>query len=279
MPWSIFSDGGGPGAALTWAVDLLQRIGAPLTPGNEQFVYDWQVSEGGGGKYNPLNQGPVPGHPELTSTGPQFGGGAADFVSWDAGIQGAADYLAMPSFSGIADALRAGDPVTARADLIASPWAQSHYGGGIAFSDSAPPGKASALPGGGGAGWYVDQATGKFSKGSAAPGAGWVYIPGSTTAMSQQQATQTLVNDIASGAFGSSVGNGLRAAAGAIPGVDQAASAISGLSGDLKTIAVTGPLILAGGALIVWGLARATGARQKAQNAAGKAAKIGALAA
>src|SRR5271166_362077 len=99
MAWSIFTDGGGSGAAVTWAQDLLTAIGAPLSAGNVQFVYDWEESEGGGGKYNPLNQGDVSGQPNLTSTGSQYGGGAADFVSWQAGITGAAAYLNMANFS------------------------------------------------------------------------------------------------------------------------------------------------------------------------------------
>jgi hypothetical protein len=151
MAWSIFTQGGGKGAAKTWATDLLKKIGAPLTAGNEQMIYDWEVSEGGGGKYNPLNQGPVPGDPSLTTTGSQYGGGAADYASWDAGLQGAADYLGMPSFTGIENALVNSDPQSARNALIASPWAASHYGGGSAFSDEALPGQASALaPDGGG---------------------------------------------------------------------------------------------------------------------------------
>jgi hypothetical protein len=152
MAWSIFHEGGGPGAALTWARQLLAAIGAPESVGNQQFIYDWEVSEGGGGKFNPLNQGPVPGHPELTTTGSQYGGGAADFAGWSAGITGAADYLAMGNFSGIADALRSGQPAAARARLIASPWAASHYGGGSAFSDAPIPGHATALPPAGSAG-------------------------------------------------------------------------------------------------------------------------------
>src|SRR5262245_10008700 len=137
MAWSIFTQGGGQGAALTWARDLLKTIGAPESAGNQQFVYDWEVSEGGGGKFNPLNQGPVPGHPELTTTGSQFGGGAADFASWQAGLTGAADYLAMPNFSAVADALRSNNPAAARTALIASPWAASHYGYGSGFSNAA----------------------------------------------------------------------------------------------------------------------------------------------
>jgi hypothetical protein len=147
MAWSIFKQGGGKGVAVTWANDLLDAIGAPKTPGNVQVVYDWEVSEGGGGKYNPLNQGPVPGHSELTTTGSQYGGGAADYASWQAGITGAADYLSMSNFQAIKRSLVAGDSVSARNAIINSPWAASHYGHGSAFSNAAPPGASGSLPG------------------------------------------------------------------------------------------------------------------------------------
>lgn len=147
MAWSIFKEGGGKGVAVTWAGDLLSAIGAPQTPGNMQVIYDWEVSEGAGGKYNPLNQGPVPGHPELTTTGSQYGGGAADYASWQAGIQGAADYLNMQNFRSIKNALVSGNSSAARNAIISSPWAASHYGHGSSFSGEALPGNAQALPG------------------------------------------------------------------------------------------------------------------------------------
>lgn len=147
MAWSIFSEGGGKGAAQTWAKSLLSGIGAPTDNATVQVVYDWEVSEGAGGKYNPLNQGPVPGHPELTTTGSQYGGGAADYASWQAGIQGAVDYLNMNNFAAIKKALVAGDASTARAAIISSPWASSHYGQGSSFSTEALPGQDTALPG------------------------------------------------------------------------------------------------------------------------------------
>lgn len=147
MAWSIFKEGGGKGVAVTWASDLLSAIGAPQTPGNVQVVYDWEVSEGAGGKYNPLNQGPVPGHPELTTTGSQYGGGAADYRDWQSGIQGAADYLNMQNFRSIKNALVSGNSSAARNAIINSPWAASHYGHGSAFSTEAVPGQAAALPG------------------------------------------------------------------------------------------------------------------------------------
>lgn len=147
MAWSIFKEGGGKGVAVTWASDLLSAIGAPDTPGNRQVIYDWEVSEGAGGKFNPLNQGPVPGHPELTTTGSQYGGGAADYASWQAGIQGASDYLNMQNFRGIKNALVSGNSSAARNAIINSPWAASHYGHGNSFSNDPVPGEASALPG------------------------------------------------------------------------------------------------------------------------------------
>lgn len=147
MAWSIFKDGGGKPAAQAWAQDLLQGIGAPATTGNIQVIYDWEVSEGGGGAYNPLNQGPVPGHPELTTTGSQYGGGAADYASFQAGLQGAVSYLNMQSFASIKKSLVAGDSAAARAAIIASPWASSHYGNGATFSTEPLPGQSTALPG------------------------------------------------------------------------------------------------------------------------------------
>jgi hypothetical protein len=129
-PWSIFTNGGGPLAAVAWAQQLLHTVKAPVTRGNLQVLYQWQKSEGGGGVYNPLNQGPVPGQPGLTTSGVQYGGGAANFASWKAGIQGAAAYLHMPNFSAILGALKGNNPAAAKSAIIASPWAASHYGGG-----------------------------------------------------------------------------------------------------------------------------------------------------
>jgi hypothetical protein len=139
MAWSIFTNGGGDPAAVAWAKALLTKIGAPVTPANTQVIYDWEVSEGGGGKYNPLNQGPVPGAPNLTTTGQQYGGGAADYASVAAGLEGAAAYLSMPNFAAIKQDLIAGNAQGARGAIIASPWAASHYGGGSAFATKALP--------------------------------------------------------------------------------------------------------------------------------------------
>lgn len=160
MAWSIFQQGGGQGAAVTWAQDFLKAAGLPVTPANVKFVYDWEVSEGGGGKYNPLNQGPVPGKPSLTTTGQQYGGGAADFASYAAGIQGAVDYLNMSSYRGVLNALKSGNNYQQAASALwASPWAGSHYGYGSMWSTSAAPGVA-PLQGGSSATLTSTQGTG-----------------------------------------------------------------------------------------------------------------------
>lgn len=145
MPWSIFQQGGGEGAAVTWAQDLQTSLGIPVNQADTQFIYDWEQSEGGGGAYNPLNQGPVPGHPELTSTGSQYGGGAADFVSWQAGLQGAVDYIQMPAYTGVLEGLKNQDYQGAASALWNSGWAASHYGYGSEWNTSTPPG-ATPLP-------------------------------------------------------------------------------------------------------------------------------------
>jgi hypothetical protein len=138
MAWSIFSTG--TAAAASWAQQFLQAAGLPVTAPNEQFVYDWEKSEGGGGLNNPLNQGDVSGSPQLTSTGSQYGGGAADYVSPAAGIQGAVDYINYANYAGVKQALEDSNYSAAEEALWASPWASSHYGYGSAWSTAAYPG-------------------------------------------------------------------------------------------------------------------------------------------
>jgi hypothetical protein len=156
VAWSIFQQGGGNQVAVGWAQQFLTALGAPVTPGNVQFIYQWELAEGGGGKYNPLNTGPVSQHPEWTTTGEQYGGGAADYTSWDTGIMGPVYYLEhyqQATYSKILTALRNNDPVGARAALWASPWAESHYGYGSNWPLNATvPGGAAILPATGGGG-------------------------------------------------------------------------------------------------------------------------------
>lgn len=131
MAWSIFQQPNGQGHALLFAYDLLHGIRAPINPETLAFIYSWEVREGGGGKYNPLNQGPYKG---LSTTGEQYGGGAADYASFKDGVRGSVAYLNMPNFEGIRNALQEGNVPAARTALIESPWAASHYGGNIVIT-------------------------------------------------------------------------------------------------------------------------------------------------
>jgi hypothetical protein len=136
-PWSIFAQG--PRVAVTWAKDFLRALGLPGSGQRLRFVYDWEKSEGGGGRFNPLNQGPVPGRGDLTTTGQQYGGGAADYASWKAGMSGAVAYLHMGYYAGVLAGLRRGDYTAATHALWASPWAGSHYAWGARWNYSAVP--------------------------------------------------------------------------------------------------------------------------------------------
>lgn len=143
MAWSIFREGGGDNVAVAWAQQLLTKLNVPVTPGNTEFIYQWEKSEGGGGKFNPLNTGGVYGHPELTTTGEQYGGGANDFASWDAGLIGSAINIQTPgpdNYPAIIQALKNNDPAGARRALWNSGWAASHYGYGSNWSNAALPG-------------------------------------------------------------------------------------------------------------------------------------------
>lgn len=150
MAWSIFREGGGDNVAVAWAQQLLTKLGAPVTPGNTEFVYQWEKSEGGGGKFNPLNTGGVYGHPELTTTGTQYGGGANDYASWNAGLVGSAINIQTPgpdNYPAIIAALKRNDPVGARQALWRSGWAASHYGYGSNWSNAPLPGSSgNAIP-------------------------------------------------------------------------------------------------------------------------------------
>lgn len=222
MAWSVFSQPQGDLLAEQYAIEALQSIGAPTTPGNIQFMYQWQKSEGGGGKFNPLNFGPVPGVSELTSTGSQYGGGAADYVSWNASLAGFMAYMNMPNFQPIAQALRANNPNQAKMALWQSPWAASHYGYGSGWNNSGLP--------------SLDP-TATAAAGAAAGLAGDAW-----------QAAQKITADLQGGVTGSGLTGLLGIAAGAPGAVANAAAdaAKNGPSGILAGLGLGGLTTLIG---------------------------------
>lgn len=147
MSWSIF-DHGGKSAAALWAHDALIVGGCPTTPAMVDFVFDWEVSEGGGGLNNPTNCGPLTfaqcdgwhlPFRVASSTGEQYGGGAADYATREDGIKATVNYWHMDNYTGLYAAMKRGDADGARQALIASPWAASHYHGHLA-TDPLPEG-------------------------------------------------------------------------------------------------------------------------------------------
>jgi hypothetical protein len=140
VPWSIFSQPGGQRQAVWFAGALLRAVGAPVTPGNLQVIYDWEVSEGSGGWYNPLNGGDFGG---LSVSGQQYGGGANNYPSLAVNVRAMAGILLNDTqygYGAVVSALRANLPYAARAAIWDSDWAASHYGYGSSFSGAPLPG-------------------------------------------------------------------------------------------------------------------------------------------
>jgi LysM repeat protein len=139
VPWSIFNQPGGQAQAVGFARALLRALGAPTTPGKLQVIYDWQVSEGSGGWYNPLNGGDFGG---LAVSGQQYGGGANNYPDLSTNVRAMAGILLNDpqyGYGAIVSALRGGSSSAARAAILDSEWAASHYGYGASFSDAPLP--------------------------------------------------------------------------------------------------------------------------------------------
>lgn len=246
MAWSIFTQGGGDPAAAGWADQLLstaaQEWGVPVSqvdnPSTKQFVFDWEKAEGGGGAYNPLNQGPDTTHPGLSVTGEQYGGGAADYASVGAGIQGAIDYLNMPNFSGIKQGLLAGSGDQAKAALIASPWAGSHYGGGANFPSTPFPGTTSSVLGTSGTTAVLTSATGGGAAASTAPTSG------------SQATAQDFMPQGAVGTLLQYLDGFLNPRVSAVPGIINLLTDVNGIVGAIMTLVDRGLGVVIGAGMV-----------------------------
>ena len=140
VPWSIFQQPNGQYAAVAFAASLLKALGAPVTPGNLKVIYDWELSEGSGGTFNPLNGGDFAG---LAISGTQYGGGANDYPSLAVNVRAMAGILINDTqygYGAVVSALRANNPAAARQAIWASQWAASHYGYGASWSGAPLPG-------------------------------------------------------------------------------------------------------------------------------------------
>jgi hypothetical protein len=129
----------GQAQAVSFAGALLRAVSAPVTPGNVQVIYDWEVSEGSGGWYDPLNGSDFGG---LAISGQQYGGGANNYPSLAVNVRAMAGILLNDTqygYGAVVSALRANDPSAARTAICNSDWAASHYDWGASFSDAPLP--------------------------------------------------------------------------------------------------------------------------------------------
>lgn len=137
--WSIFNLPNGQMQAVGFAQALLRAIGAPVTPGNLQVIYQWQESEGSGGQNNPLNGGDFNG---MATSGQQFGGGANNYPTLAVNVRAMAGILTTDTqygYGAIVAALRTNNQMAAVAAIWASQWAFSHYGYGSDWSTASLP--------------------------------------------------------------------------------------------------------------------------------------------
>jgi len=123
---------GGLNTPRGFAKALLKSDGLPVTGANMCAVTTWEAHEGGGfgnqASFNPLNTNPGPGagwpgHNAI---------GAWAFPDAQTGLKYTVATLNNGSYGGIIAALRNGhDGQGVLNAIMASPWAASHYGGGL----------------------------------------------------------------------------------------------------------------------------------------------------
>lgn len=75
--------------------------------------------------------------------------------------------------------------------------------------------------------WWIDKNTDALKKASSSPGADWVQIPGADDSMTEKQAQQQLLNDVAKGTFGKSFG--IPPADNPFAGISDIGHALSGI--------------------------------------------------
>jgi len=195
----------------SWAEALLNAIGAPETPQNVQAITAWEAAEGGNwandARFNPLNTTmDASGAVAINSDG------VKSYTSWDQGLGATVDTLAGSSYTGIRQALSAGDNAQAVADAVASsPWGTEPFSASLG------------------------------------------------TSLSQSQITAGLpAAEQLKGGTGVSTGPGSASLTSFNP-----LSGLASLPQAISNSVIMLPVILAGGALAVFGLVKATGIQRK----------------
>jgi len=102
-----------------WRQQILQGVGAPVTPANLKFFDLWQRAEGGTYSNNPFNTTLQSGQ----QVGPANSAGVRGYATPQAGIQATIDTLKNGYYGDILGALRQGTSASAAAQALASsPW-------------------------------------------------------------------------------------------------------------------------------------------------------------
>jgi murein DD-endopeptidase MepM/ murein hydrolase activator NlpD len=117
-----------------FAVDLLAGLGnGKPSLATIAFVVEWTIAEDGGdgalARNNPLNT-TICGYNNVGAINGDGACGVSGYASYQDGLDATVATLAQANFAPLTAALQQNDPQAARAALIASPWAESHYDGG-----------------------------------------------------------------------------------------------------------------------------------------------------
>jgi murein DD-endopeptidase MepM/ murein hydrolase activator NlpD len=122
-----------------WAVELLGRLGnAQPTGETVAMVVEWTLAEDGSmgafDRNNPLNT-TICGHNFVGAINNDGACGVAGYATRADGLDATVDTITQANFASIAAALQVNDPEQAKRALWASPWASSHYGGGVGWPE------------------------------------------------------------------------------------------------------------------------------------------------
>jgi hypothetical protein len=117
-----------------FAVDLLGALGnTQPTQETIDFLVEWTCAEDSGSgalaRYNPLNT-TQPGFNETHSIN---GDGVRGYATYEDGLAATLQTITNGYYDGVVVGLQTNDPALALASLITSPWAASHYSGGVSW--------------------------------------------------------------------------------------------------------------------------------------------------
>jgi CHAP domain-containing protein len=110
---------------VSWAGDLLRRMGFPVTKNNMTAIVAWEYAEGGhfhnSAHFNPLNT--TMDHAKYGVMAGGSAAGVASYPNYETGMRETIATLKLPAYHGIRhDLARSAAPSTTAAAVVASPW-------------------------------------------------------------------------------------------------------------------------------------------------------------